>query len=146
MKITQEADYAIRICCLLFSCNGVTDAATLAHSVAVPQRFALKILRKLSLCKIVKSYKGATGGYMLAIDPSELTIRRIIESIDGEIHISKCLSDNHCCANNPNKEVCRMHNVFCYLNQMLVERLDRLTVAEVADGTLPVACLLEKVK
>ena len=146
MRITQEADYAIRICCLLSTSEGITDAASISDSVAVPPRFALKILRKLSQGGAVRSHKGATGGYELALDPQTLTVRQVVELIDGPIYISKCLSNDHACTNNPEKSCCRMHNLFSQLNDMLTERLDRVTVASVADSSIPLSELLEIIK
>ena len=63
LRITQEADYALRIVALLASHETVTDANTIADEAGITQRFALKILRNLSLGEIVCSQKGAGGGY-----------------------------------------------------------------------------------
>ena len=146
MKITQEADYALRMICLLtkLSAAGIptVGAATLAEGVAVPTRFGLKILHKLSESELVKTSRGATGGYSLNSDPGTLTVRRVIEAIDGPIEINRCLSETHTCLNNPNKDCCRLHHVFEALNQQLTERLDRLTVAMVVDEAVGLGDLL----
>ena len=150
MKITQEADYALRMMCLLTkqSAAGVPTigAATLAEGVAVPTRFGLKILHKLSESELVKTSRGATGGYSLNTDPATLTVRRVIEAIDGPIEINRCLSDTHLCLNNPNKDCCRLHHVFEALNSRLTERLDRLTVAMVVDEDLGMGDLLRAIR
>ena len=146
MKITQEADYALRMMCLLAketaAGNVPVGAANLAEGVAVPTRFGLKILHKLSQSELVKTSRGATGGYRLNQDPTTITVRRVIEAIDGPIEINRCLSDTHLCLNNPNKDCCRLHHVFEALNSRLTERLDRLTVAMVVDDTLGLGDLL----
>ncbi len=146
MKITQEADYALRMICLLAketaAGNAPVGAANLAEGVAVPTRFGLKILHKLSLSDLVKTSRGATGGYSLITDPAALTVRRVIEAIDGPIEINRCLSDTHACLNNPNKDCCRLHHVFEELNGHITERLDRLTVAMVVDDTVGLGELL----
>ena len=137
MKITQEADYALRMMCLLAkqsaAGNTTVGAAVLAEDVAVPTRFGLKILNKLARAGMVKTSRGAAGGYSLNIDPATLTVRQVIEAIVGPIEINRCLSETHTCLNNPNKDCCRLHHVFEELNRMLTERLDRLTVAMVVD-------------
>jgi Rrf2 family protein len=137
MKITQEADYALRMVCLLAkeSAAGVSTigAANLAEEVAVPTRFGLKILHKLSQTGLVKTSRGVNGGYSLNSDPTTLTVRQVIEAIDGPIEINRCLSPEHACLNNPNKDCCRLHHVFEELNHMLTERLNRLTVSMVID-------------
>ena len=146
MKITQEADYALRMMCLLAkeAASGVTTvgAASLAEAVAVPTRFGLKILHKLSQTGLVKTSRGATGGYSLNADPATLTVRQIIEAIDGPIELNRCLSASHACLNNPNKDCCRLHHVFEELNRMLTERLDRLTVSMVVNEGLGLGDLM----
>ena len=150
MKITQEADYALRMMCLLAkeSAAGVitVGAASLAEEVAVPTRFGLKILHKLSQTGLVKTSRGAAGGYSLNRDPATVTVRQVIEAIDGPIELNRCLSESHACLNNPNKDCCRLHHVFEELNRMLVERLDRLTVAMVVDGGLGLGDLMRVIQ
>ena len=150
MKITQEADYALRMMCLLAkesaAGNTTVGAAALAEEVAVPTRFGLKILHKLSQTGLVKTSRGATGGYSLNTDPATLTVRQVIEVIDGPIEINRCLSETHVCLNNPNKDCCRLHHVFEELNHMLTERLDRLTVAMVIDGEVGLGDLLSVIR
>ena len=150
MKITQEADYALRMMCLLAkeSAAGIitVGAASLAEEVAVPTRFGLKILNKLSQAGLVKTSRGATGGYSLSVDPAALTVRQVIEVIDGPIELNRCLSESHACLNNPNKDCCRLHHVFEELNRMLTERLDRLTVAMVVDTGLGLGDLMRVIQ
>ena len=150
MKITQEADYALRMVCLLMAQANVQDiplgAPAMAEAVAIPSGFAMKILRKLSLAGLVKSSRGTTGGYRLAVDPNTLTVKAVIEVIDGPIEISKCLSETHQCLNNPDKSCCRFHHVFGRLNDMLVERLDRLTIATMVDSSVSIDQLLDIVQ
>ena len=83
MRITQEADYAIRICIVLDLIGEKTGATEIAEKACITQGFALKILRKLTGAGIVRSYKGAYGGYELARDAKTLTALEIIEAIDG---------------------------------------------------------------
>ena len=146
MKITQEADYALRMMCLLAketaAGNTPVGAAGLAEEVAVPTRFGLQILRKLADTGLVKTSRGATGGYSLNQDPSTITVRRVIEAIDGPIEINRCLSESHSCLNNPNKDCCRLHHVFEELNRHLTERLDRLTVAMVVNENVGLGDLI----
>ncbi len=146
MKLTQEADYALRIICRLAGESAAGDtpvgAATLSESVAVPMRFGLKILHKLAEAGIVRATRGNGGGYNLAESPETLTLRRVIEAIDGPITLNRCIADDHTCTNNPYKNACRLHHVFETLNAALIERLDRLTVAMVADDKTDLVTLL----
>ena len=162
MKITQEADYALRMVCTLARRDAVAVAAgdedpmpaapvmigatALTQEVAVPTRFGLKILHRLAEDGVLAAGRGATGGYYLAVHPEVLTVRRIIEAIDGPITISRCLSDSHRCLHNPVKDHCRLHHVFGELNDLLTERLDRLTVSAVVDESVSLDDLLVLVR
>ena len=132
MRITQEADYALRIICLLAEEKKVLDAMTIADSAHITQRFALKILRKLVLGNLVRSYKGASGGYELAVDPEAVTLKDVIELIDGEIAISKCLMEEHVCSKQgQRKNACTIHRIFDAINRDVTEKLGGITVASV---------------
>ncbi len=150
MKITQEADYALRMMYRLATegaaGNGTVGAATLAEGVAVPTRFGLKILHKLAEAGIVKTSRGTAGGYSLYVPPDELTMRRIIEAIDGPITLNRCIGDGYDCGNNPDKSVCRLHHVFDTLNAQVTDRLDRLTLSMLIDDRLSLGDLLTAIR
>ncbi|HAN44287.1 MAG TPA: Rrf2 family transcriptional regulator, partial [Ruminococcaceae bacterium] len=83
MNITLETDYAIRIVYCVAKQNKRVDAKTIAESSGVTLRFSLKILRKLVASGIIKSYKGTKGGYELAKDPGQISLKDVIETIEG---------------------------------------------------------------
>lgn len=120
MKMTLEANYAIRIVELLAEEGEKLDAKTIAENCDVPERFALKILRKLTAEEIVCSYKGAKGGYKIKGDPSGITLRRVIEAVEGPFIISRCQCDEHVCT----KKSCRLHSVYSEISQYVRDKLD----------------------
>ena len=136
MRVTQEADYAIRICCVLDDARGRLGAAEIAERAGVTQKFALKILRKLSLGKIVRSFAGNKGGYELDRDASGLTIAEILELIEGDISLSKCMDCEYECTRNPNKTNCKMHISFCLLSREVKQKLSKITVRTLTDPSV----------
>lgn len=139
MRVTQEADYAIRICLILDSIGEKTGAATIADIACITPKIALKVLRKLSAGGFVKSYKGVQGGYELTRSGDELRVIEIIELIDGPIKISKCLECEHECSRNPCKMDCKMHIAFDAVNQKLIENLGLITVRMLHDNSVSAA-------
>ena len=134
MRITQEADYALRIVCLLAKEDRVLDATAIAEEAHITPRFALKILRKLVLGGAVRSYKGAAGGYKLDRDPKEISMKDVIELIDGEIAISKCLLDEHVCSKQgTEKSACAVHRIFDTINRDVSKTLAGITIASVIE-------------
>ena len=134
MRITQEADYALRIICLLAQEDRLLDANAIAEDAHITPRFALKILRKLVLGGMVRSFKGAGGGYKLAQSPEDLTMKDVIELIDGEIAISKCLMGDHVCSKQgADKSACAVHHIFDSINRDVTKTLAGITIASVIE-------------
>lgn len=144
MRITQEADYALRITGLLAGETMAVGAPNIAESVCVPKRFAMKILRRLAENGVVTAVRGVSGGYKLAIPAERLTLRRVVEAVDGPILLQKCLCDDYVCTRNANKGCCRYHRVFASLSAAVSAALERLTVADMVNGDLPMEMLLKK--
>ncbi len=136
MRITQEADYAVRICIVLDSNKEKTGAPAISEMACIPQKFALKILRKLCEKGIVRSYKGAYGGYELDRDADGLSLLEIIEAIDGEMLISKCLECDYDCTRNPKKSCCKVHIAFGAINKKLTDNLDKITIGMINNENL----------
>ena len=135
MRITLESDYALRIVTALAEKNERVDAKTLSEQTSVTPRFTLKILHKLAVGNIVHSYKGAGGGYVLAVSPAELTLKTIIELIDGPIAIARCIESEGGCALNHDKAACTYHHIFDYLSLDLAQKLNKITIQDVIDKT-----------
>ena len=133
MRITLESDYALRIISALARKSDIIDAKSLSDEVSVTLRFTLKILHKLVSRDFVKSYKGVNGGYKLNAEPKDITLKDIIELIDGPVKISKCLECEHECSRNPCKLECKMHVAFDAINEKLIENLGSITVRMLHD-------------
>jgi len=131
MRITLESDYALRIIAAIATAEGVTDAKTVSGITSVTQRFTLKILHKLVLGGVVQSFKGINGGYKLKRPPNEITLKEVIELIDGPIAIARCLEDEEGCSLNCDKATCGFHRVFDLISLDLQHKLGRITIADV---------------
>ena len=90
MHINLESDYAVRIVQYLAQSNERRDAQSIADSTCVSLRFTLKIMRKLVAADIVQSFKGAHGGYTLSRPASSITLRQVIEAVEGPYRLSRC--------------------------------------------------------
>ena len=134
MRITQESDYALKIVTALAGHDGVVDAKSLAEETSVTLRFTLKILHKLVGGGFVNSFKGAKGGYMLAHSPDKITLKDIIELIDGPIIIARCLDSGEGCSLNQDKTACIYHHIFDTISLDVAKKLNAITIADILSG------------
>lgn len=132
MHMTLEADYAVRIVEFLAEQNRKTDAHAIAEQTRVPLRFALKILRTLVSQDIIRSFKGAKGGYQLAHPAGEITLRQVIEAVEGPYVLNRCQHDEYNCGHT----ACRFHRVYHEISELVRAKLDSVNFsAEKKDGT-----------
>ena len=126
MKITREADYALRIIAMLADENRQIEAKAIAEKNDIPYRFTLKILRKIVQAGIIKSYRGVNGGYVLNKKPSEITLKDVIETIDGKIAINP-----ESCKNNG---ICKVQRKLYKVQKVLADEMSKITFQDVLEG------------
>ncbi len=120
MVLTLEADYAVRIVEYLTNHPERCDARTISDAMRVPQRFCLKILRDLVAKGMVCSFKGAKGGYTLARPASRITLREVIESVEGPYMLSRCQNEEYSCG----RTHCRLHKIYEKISEDVRKELD----------------------
>ena len=126
MHINLESDYAVRIVQYLAQSNERRDAQSIADSTCVSLRFTLKIMRKLVAADIVQSFKVAHGGYTLSRPASSITLRQVIEAVEGPYRFSRCVDNGYAC-NCSSVTACPFHSVFDDITQMVIQKLDEAT-------------------
>ncbi len=126
MRITREADYALRITLVLAESDKWLDAKTISEKMGVPYRFTLKILRKIVAAGYIRSHRGVNGGYELAVPAADISLKDIIEVIDGELAINRCLGDEPC----PNSPKCRVREKLAHVQAVMAAELDNVRFAE----------------
>jgi Rrf2 family iron-sulfur cluster assembly transcriptional regulator len=135
MRITQEADYGLRVVLYLskLEYGAKVDAGTIAQHEGLPLRFLLKLLRKLISPGIIRSYRGINGGYSLNRLPEEITLRDVIEAIDGPIYVNRCIVDpEYCNAKKNNK--CEIHRALSDVQKELVLKLSKINFNDLKEG------------
>lgn len=135
MHITLETDYAVRIVDRLVKNGKRTGAKAISEAADVPQRFALKILRKLSTAGIVKSYKGAGGGYELALPPEKISLYDIVELVEGSYCFSRCVREEYVCSctDRSGGLPCAYRHVFGEITEKVSDMLKTQTFDKLAE-------------
>lgn len=73
----------------------------IADDEEVSIRYLEQIIIPLKLSKLVKSVRGAGGGYVLAKPPSEVKLYDIIQALEGPICLVDCVDDSDYCDRIP---------------------------------------------
>lgn len=94
MQLTMTTDYAIRcLLCIAKSEGQCTSGKIREYAGISSDEHARKILRQLKYGGLVRSGKGAYGGYSLARPISEISFLDVLRCTEDSIRINRCLED-----------------------------------------------------
>ena len=90
MQIPRRVDCGLRAVIYLAvqgprKCCSITE---IAKQQGVPKKVLEKIIRDLIRCGLIKSKRGACGGYTLARSPERISFYDVIEAIEGPIAVN----------------------------------------------------------
>jgi Rrf2 family cysteine metabolism transcriptional repressor len=93
MKLSTKGKYGVRA---VFEIarhygNGPISIKEIAERQGISFSYLEQILHKLGKAGLIESVRGPAGGYLLARQPSELTIGDIVRVLEGPIALSHCL-------------------------------------------------------
>lgn len=96
-QISRKIEYGSRAMLFLASLpDGITTSfREIAKQMDIPQEFLAKILKTLVKSKLVKSVRGAHGGYSLAVPASQVSFLDVIEAVEGPISVNVCTEKDH---------------------------------------------------
>lgn len=139
MRITTQGDYAVR-CILSIARNsprGPVAISRIAQEEKLPLDYIEQLLMKLRRKKIVKSIRGARGGYLLNRDAGRTNLKDVIEAVEGEAFKVICdsrknLKEKRC----HGAKGCVLKGVWLGLKKQIEGYLSGKTVASLMmDGT-----------
>ena len=99
MKLTRKTQYAVRAM-LYLSLKQEQDrilAKDIADKMNIPKQFLAQVMLSLKRAGYVRAIRGANGGFALAKPPVEISLRDVIETIEGEVCIHDCLFEENIC-------------------------------------------------
>src|SRR3954470_14731658 len=86
MRVSAKADYALRAAAELAAAGGgPVKREAMSTAQAIPPKFLENILSDLRQARLVRSQRGAEGGYWLARPAEEITIADVMRAVDGPL-------------------------------------------------------------
>ena len=99
MQLTRAADYATRVMIHLATLPEYERALlpSMAHAIGAPSSFLSKVLQKLCAAGYVTSQRGKSGGFEILPYGRTVSLRAILEVIDGPVYLNSCLAPEPPC-------------------------------------------------
>ena len=131
LKLTKKIDYGLMAIAYIAWNHGerVVNTKEIAEAYSIPVELLAKILQRMVKGGLITSLSGPKGGYSLSTSPSDITVARIIEAVEGNINIlncseeesSRCYQFDRCSIRTPMQRL--EHRIVDMLNKTTLEEL-----------------------
>lgn len=132
MKMSSKARYGLYVAVELAKAYSQVDVVTvsaLAQSTGVTEKYLEQIIALMKKANIVQSSRGASGGYKLTDEPSNITVGRVLRAVEDNLEIVDCLHKDGC----SNKCNCVSHNLWAKLYENINNYLDTISLLQLAE-------------
>ena len=136
MRISAKVDYAVRAGVELAAADGEkpVKAERIANAQDIPLNFLENILGELRHAGIVRSHRGAEGGFRLAKPADQITVADIIRAVEGPLASVRGGPPEEAAYAGAAEELLR---VWIAVRANLRKVVEHVTLADIADGKLP---------
>jgi Rrf2 family protein len=136
MKLSAKTEYGV-LALLYIACNGEmgpVTVQTMAKELLIPRRFLEQIVNLFKKNGLVKSVRGAHGGYLMARDPQSITMGEILRLTEGPFQTWGCVTDKenfYCSFQN----VCAVRGIWQEIQDSMERVLNSFNLKEMCEKT-----------
>jgi Rrf2 family protein len=137
MRISAKADYAVRAAAELAAAEArgrPVKGEQLAAAQGIPQKFLENILADLRHAGLVRTRRGAKGGYALTRPASEISVAEVLRAVEGPLAAVQGVRPESL---HYGGAAARLPEVWVALRANLRSVLEHVTLADLAVGELP---------
>lgn len=128
LRMGKLTDYGIVLMSYLASKTYQQHSAhSLSDAVQMPLPTVRKVLKSLSQADLLKSERGAQGGYKLTRSPKNISVAEIITAIEGPIALTECVSDESHCEQESH---CSVQTNWTRINNAVFHALDEVKLSD----------------
>ncbi len=127
MKLSTRSRYGLRM--MLELAKKYKEGPVSVKEISGVQNISIKYLQQLAIILekggLIKSYRGAYGGYRLTRDPEKIKVKDVVVLLEGNIYIVPCLVDVNYC---DNLSTCATRKLWKKINDEMLKILDSYTL------------------
>ena len=130
LRLSKRTDYGLLAICDLAGLprGACRSAREIAVSYSIPPALMAKLMQRLARRGLVASHHGAKGGYHIARPAASISLREVIEAIEGPTAMVECLDP--CKGECPQESTCTVRRPLHQVQARLLEMLGRTTVGD----------------
>jgi Rrf2 family protein len=103
----------------------------IAASEDISEKYLSLIVIPLRAAGLIRSIRGARGGYSLAREPKDISVRDIVEAVEGETCLVNCVKNPDICRR---ASLCPTRDTWTLLSNTIKEVMTGVTLAQLVAG------------
>ena len=132
MRISTKGRYGARL--MLDLAVHYEDGYVLLKDVGkreeISEKYLEHLIPPLKAGGLISSKRGAQGGYKLTRDPSEITLKEVILSLEGSISPAECVNFSSVCNR---AQFCVTRDIWKELEDKILEKLESITLKDMVE-------------
>ena len=130
LRLSKLADYSVVILATMARApQELITASALSEKTTLPAPTVAKLLKKMAKHGLLNATRGAAGGYRLSKSPDKITMKAIIEVVDGPIKITGCTGlDKEICGH---EEACAIYGRWDPINEAIQKAFASVMLADI---------------
>ena len=135
LQLTRGGEYAIRAMSYLagFPDGHVASLHDIGQAQDIPESFLAKILQSLVHGGLAVSQRGAHGGFALARAATDISMRDVIEAVDGPVALNQCVLWPEDCRRSGD---CELHKAWMRAQGQLMDVLVTVTLRSLSPAAV----------
>ena len=131
--ITKKAEYAIIILSELASHEqgAMVTSKSIAQKRGLPVNLVVQLASVLKEAGWLQGARGPSGGIKLTADPAQINLKEVIETVDGQISITRCLFSEEPCRD---QEHCFLREVWTKAQNSMLSVFEETTIKEISES------------
>ncbi len=132
MKMSTKGRYGVRLMLdlALHSGEGPVLLKDIAQRQGISEKYLWSLINPLKTVGLVRSIRGARGGYRLAKEPAEISLKDIMCVLEGPLCLVDCVENPSSCKRSP---TCITRDVWCEASQGFLKTLEAMTLETMVD-------------
>lgn len=132
MRLSTRSRYGVRLMLALGSTEKKDPIflKDIARSEEISEKYLSQLIIPLKSAGLVTAYRGAHGGYVLGKNPAQISLREIIEPLEGDMNLVDCVASPDVCGRSTE---CATREVWSHMSSLLLEFLDTFTLADLIE-------------
>ncbi|MGM0482628.1 MAG: RrF2 family transcriptional regulator [Patescibacteria group bacterium] len=123
MKISKRSQYGLRALLRLTQTSGYCPMHEIAEKEGISTDYLEKIFFDLEKGGIIRSKRGANGGYSLAIAPERISLKDILEVLEKNFNLVECVGER--C---DREDICPTASVWKRIDESLKRKMNSVTL------------------